>query len=96
MSLTSEARINSEMAGRYMRQLCSHFAHKIPASYTDDSGRIEFEMGLCTLAVEGDQLVMRAHAEDAEKLKAVEDVVGRHVERFAWREAPQVTWSRAA
>lgn len=94
--MTSEARIDTEMAGRYMRQLCSHFAHKVPASYDEASGRVEFEMGVCTLIANPNQLVLRAEADAVDGLKRVEDVIGRHVERFAWREAPEVSWTPVA
>lgn len=90
--MTSEARIETETPGRYIRQLCSHFAHRVPATYSEESGRIEFEMGVCTLAVDGNQLVLTAQADEADGLREVEEVVGKHVERFAWRESPQVSW----
>jgi hypothetical protein len=92
--LTSIARVATTSPARYMGQLCKHFVHKIPASYDAETGRIEFPFGLCELAVGPDLLVMSVSAADDESLGKMEDVIARHLERFAFREPPQITWKR--
>lgn len=75
-----------------MRQLCSHFAHKVPASCDDASGWIEFPFGHCRLAVDDSSLLLTAEAENPEDLDRLEGVIARHLARFAWRETPDVVW----
>ena len=95
---TSRASVPTERPGKYIAQLCKHFAHRIPTTFdppTSDAttGRIEFEGGVCTLRSEPELLVMELTATDVETLHRLEGVVARHLERFAWREPPVITWS---
>ena len=92
--MQSEARIATERASRYLQQLCKHFAHKLPTSHTPQEGRIEFGMGVCALQAEPETLVLTADAPDAESLDRLEDVVARHLERFAFRDKPEIRWVR--
>ena len=92
----SEARVPTSRSARYLGQLCKHFAHKIPASYSDSQGKIEFPAGICELEAASDVLVLRAAAADAAALSQVEDVVARHLERFAFRDQPEIRWTRGA
>jgi hypothetical protein len=82
------------MAGRYLNQLCKHFAHKLPTTLGEREGRIEFAWGVCTLATEGDTLVLGATAADDAALDRLQHVVARHLERFAFRDKPEVRWRR--
>jgi hypothetical protein len=93
---TSEARIDTSRASRYLGQLCKHFAHKIPVTHTAEEGRIEFPFGVCLLDAQPELLILRAEASDAQALAQVEDVVARHLERFAFRDKPEIRWSRTA
>ena len=64
---------------------------------SETQGRIDFPMGVCTLdaaALPG-TLLMRATAADEDSLAKLEEVVGRHLERFAFREPLTVHWERA-
>jgi len=92
--MQSEARIATERASRYLQQLCKHFAHKLPTSHTPQEGRIEFGMGVCALQAEPETLVLTADAPDAESLDRLEGVVARHLERFAFRDKPEIRWVR--
>lgn len=92
----SEARVATAMAQRYLTQLCKHFQHKLPVTLAEGRGQIGFSGGVCSLEVEDGALVMRLAAEDAAALERLEEVVSRHLARFAFREPPEVRWSRAA
>ncbi len=94
--MTSEARVATETPARYVTRLCKHFAHKVPATFSDTEGRIEFAMGTGLLAVEPGTLVLRAQAQDAEGLARVEHVLGSHLERFADKETLSIAWAPAA
>jgi hypothetical protein len=92
--MQSEARITTERASRYLQQLCKHFAHKLPTSHTQQEGRIEFGIGVCALQAEPEALILTADAPDAASLERLEDVIARHLERFAFRDKPEIRWVR--
>jgi hypothetical protein len=96
LPLSSVARVPTDKAARYMGQLCKHFAHKIPATFDAESGRIEFSIGICELAVAKDALALHVSAATEETLAQMEDVVARHLVRFAFRDELVVTWQRGA
>jgi uncharacterized protein len=91
----SEARVSTTRASRYLGQLCKHFEHRIPATYSAEHGRLEFTSGVCLLDAADDTLVLRAEAKDEAQLSQLETVVGRHLERFAFRDTPEIRWTRA-
>jgi hypothetical protein len=89
------ARVGTTVPRRYMTQLCKHFEHRLAVSYDDTQGRIDFQAGTCRLAVEPDALVMTVEATDEAALPQLQDVVARHLLRFAFREPPEVVWEAA-
>jgi hypothetical protein len=94
MSLTSHAEVPTEKPHDYIIRLCKHFAHKIPATYDDTSGVIEFDMGVCRLKARDDTLFLEVEGADAEAIERLEGVVTRHLARFAWKEEPVIDWVR--
>lgn len=92
----STARIETAKASGYLQQLCKHFAHKRPVTFTPEAGRIEFSAGTCTLAADGGVLTLVATAGDTDRLAEVQSVVARHLERFAFREPLTIAWSAVA
>ena len=94
----SEARVGSAMARRYLSQLCKHFQHKLPVTLAEDGsqGSIRFQGGTCALAADADALTLRLLAEDAAARERLEDVVARHLLRFAFRENLEVPWQASA
>jgi hypothetical protein len=95
--LSSEARVPTSVPRRYLGQLCKHFQHKLPVTLDEQHGRIEFPAGVCELdATNAETLTMRLVAGDPDSLAKLEDVVRRHLERFAFREEIEVRWMRAA
>jgi hypothetical protein len=93
---SSEARVPTSVPARYLGQLCKHFAHKVPVEYTAEHGRLEFPFGTCVVEAESDLLVLRADAQDEPSLRHLEEVIARHLERFAFREKPEIRWTRTA
>ncbi|WP_159711011.1 DUF2218 domain-containing protein [Geminicoccus flavidas] len=96
-TLASEARVATAVPGRYLQQLCKHFGHKLPARFDARQGSVEFPTGRCELDAEAEPgiLRMRVTAADAEALATLEGVVARHLERFAFREKPEILWTRS-
>jgi len=91
---TSQARVETEMASRYLGQLCKHFEHKLAVQRDGAQGRIEFSIGICTLRAEPGVLILQAQSETDDALARLESVVARHLERFAFRDQPEIGWQR--
>jgi hypothetical protein len=92
--LSSQARVVTDQPARYVKQLVSHLGHRVTTSVADDgTGLVEFERGRCTLAPEAGVLVLAAVAEDDETMARLQDVVGRHLERFGAKAGLSVDWS---
>ena len=94
--LHSEARVATSLPRRYLTQLCKHFEHKLPVSIDGSVGRIDFAAGICRLEAAEDALVLRTEAPDPDSLHRLEDVVARHLARFAFRENLEIAWHPAA
>ncbi len=95
-SLSSEARVATGSSSRYLQQLCKHWAHKLPVTHDTTQGRIEFSAGVCELNAEDDTLAMKITTGEEVSLPVLEDVVERHLKRFAFRETLEIRWSRQA
>jgi hypothetical protein len=95
--LIAEARVSTSMPRRYLHQLCKHFQHKLPVTLDDWQGRIEFAAGICELdaATIGGVLQMRVTAAGETELAWLQDVVARHLERFAFRDEIKIQWTRS-
>lgn len=91
----SNALIPTASASRYLQQICKHFGHKIPVRFDPQSGQIDFPMGICALEADSVALKLSLVARDAEQLPQFEDVVARHLLRFAFREEMQIDWQRS-
>jgi hypothetical protein len=60
----SIARVETERASIYLQQLCKHFAHKIPVTFTPEQGQITFSAGICRLeASDGILVQLSLHLE---------------------------------
>ncbi|MDF1790938.1 MAG: DUF2218 domain-containing protein [Thalassobaculaceae bacterium] len=90
--VTAAASVQSELASRYLVQLCKHFAHKIPVNWDDATGFAEFPYGECRMSVEGKTLTMICKATEPEALGTLKHVVDDHLTRFAWKENLIVVW----
>ncbi len=87
------ASIPTGHASRYLQQLCKHFAHKRPVTFDTLSGQISFAIGECRLAAHPAALRIVLGAEDREQMAELQDVVVRHLVRFAFREELSVEWT---
>ena len=89
--MRSTAIVQTDHAARYMGQLVKHFAHKLPTVLEGDHGRLEFPIGVCEVQA-GAALTLTCIAE-AENMEKLQDVVARHLVRFAFRENElQMNW----
>ena len=76
----SVAQVATPLPGRYLGQFCKHFVHKLPV----------------TLEARDELLVLWLDAADTAALDTLEDVVARHLLRFAFREPPKIRWVQCA
>lgn len=90
--MKSEAHIETPKSERYLKQLCKHFQHKVPAEYDDQSGWVELPMGRAELLANGSLLTLSLRSQTSEQLEQMQDVVQRHLERFAFREDLEIKW----
>ncbi len=82
-------------ASKYLQQLCKHFSHKLPATFDEQSGRVTFTIGECDLSAEAGALKISLTAADNERMAQLQDVVARHLVRFAFREELIFNWRPA-
>ena len=85
-------------ASRYLQQLCKHWAHNLEVEFTPEHGRVVFPKdargaayaadGVVTFDARPDALQVRVDASSAEQLSGPKGAVERHLDRFAFREAP--------
>jgi len=79
-------------ASRYLQQLCKHFAHKLPVIFDERSGQITFSIGECRLGADDGMLRLSLAAPDEVQMMQLQDIVVRHLLRFAFREELDVNW----
>lgn len=91
----SVATIPTEHASRYLQQLCKHFAHKLPVRFDPHAGQIEFSIGICRLVATNAALTLDLEAPESEQMPQLQDVVVRHLVRFAFREELAIEWKDA-
>ena len=94
-ALTSRADVATDAPARYAKQLVAHLGRKISfatdgavstATIGDATGQIVVGDGVLTLTAAGD---------DPAAVAVVEDVLGRHLERFGARNELAVHWTRS-
>lgn len=92
--MQTETRIETTSGSTYLRKLCRHFAHKVPATVSDDQGIIEFHFGRCRIKVAQDHLHCCVDVENEQQFTAAEQVITEHLTRMARSEALSVQWVR--
>jgi hypothetical protein len=98
MSHSSTVRVPTAHASRYLQQLCKHWSHNLAVEFDETKGAVTFPRnargadwpGDATLALQAhdDGLECRLDASADGQLEALKGAVSRHVDRFAFREAP--------
>lgn len=77
---------------RYIHKLCKHFTHRVPATWEEYKGRVEFEMGICWMTADSDVLEFVCEANSQEDLDEILDTIKRHFDRFAVKDQLVVNW----
>ena len=87
-------RVPTAHASRYLQQLCKHWGHKYPVTFTPENGRIEMSAGILILDADAEGLGLHLTTEP-DVLETMEGVVERHLERFAHKEELKFDWVAA-
>ena len=98
MTFNSTARVPTANASRYLQQLCKHRSHNLAVEFTEQNGKVVFprdargadwpDDATLTMQAHDDGLDCRLEASAAGQLEALKGAVARHIDRFAFREAP--------
>ncbi len=81
------ATVTTEHAGKYLTQLCKHFAHKVDVSVEGNHGECRFICGTAILDADDSELRISVISPDDAQLRETQAVVERHLIQFAFREA---------
>ena len=92
--ITSTSILPTRNAGDYLHQLCKHFAKRVPVTEDIGSATVTLPIGTCDLTANDTQIsaLVRTTPKHVERM---EEVFGGWIERFAFREKPNLTWHRA-
>ena len=91
----STLHLSTAHASRYLQQLAKHFGHKVPVTFTPFEGKVTLPFGTCELAADETALSVTVKGQSRD-IGRLEQFVGDHLARFAFRENPNLTWQRAA
>ncbi|MEI7873436.1 MAG: DUF2218 domain-containing protein [Alphaproteobacteria bacterium] len=94
----SQASVPTAHASRYLQQLCKHWSHNLAVEFDETTGTVTFPRnargadwpGDATLelrALDG-AIECRLEASSPGQLEGLKGAVARHLDRFAFREAP--------
>ena len=98
-NFTTIANVPTANASRYLQQLCKHWQHNLTVEFDAHHGTVVFPRDARGADHPGDALVtfdagealtVRIDATSAEQLDGLKGAVARHLDRFAFREAPLV------
>jgi hypothetical protein len=101
--IETTARVPTDKAGRYLQQLCKHWAHNLTVDFTAEAGTVIFPKDArgadwpgdakLTMTAHNDNLECRIEASSEGQLEGLKGTVARHLDRFAFRDgALQFDW----
>jgi hypothetical protein len=94
VTAASTAHVPTPAPERYVKQIVAHLGRKRTARMLESGdGEVRWPDGSCDLTCRPGLLVLTATADDADALARIQDVVGRHLERFGARAGLRVEWT---
>lgn len=95
---SATASVPTAHASRYLQQLCKHWQHNLEVAFDASRGTIVFPRdargaawagdATVTLVAMPDALECRIDASEPAQRDGLKDALARHLDRFAFREAP--------
>jgi len=96
--MKSIAHVPTASGSRYLQQLCKHWSHNLQVEFTPEQGTVTFPAdmrgtlfpseGRTTMTAHADTLEVSVEGANAEHVARLKDVTAKHLDRFAFREAP--------
>lgn len=89
--VTAQGFAKCEKPERYIQQLVSHWGHKMATSYDEGDGMGAFPFSDTTSAImtaRHDGIAITLTTAGKEENERMRGVIERHIDRFAFREAP--------
>lgn len=107
MTVSSTAQVPTKSGSRYLQQLSKHWSHNLEVEFNAERGTIVFprdargadfpDQAVVTMIAHPETLECRIDASVPEQLDRMKGVLARHLDRFAFREAPlPFAWVDAA
>jgi hypothetical protein len=97
-TISAHALVPTDHASKYLQQLCKHWEHNLQVEFTPENGTVIFPRDARGADYPGDAVVtfdvaegglsVRIDASSDEQLEGLKGAVARHLDRFAFREAP--------
>ncbi|KRA80765.1 DUF2218 domain-containing protein [Altererythrobacter sp. Root672] len=90
-SITAFGFAKCEKPERYIQQVVSHWSHKMATSYDEGDGMGVFpfsDIETAIMTARPDGIAITLTTGDAERNVHMRGVIERHIDRFAFREAP--------
>jgi uncharacterized protein len=98
MSVSATASVPTAHGSKYLQQLCKHWAHNLQVEFNATKGTVVFPKdgrggpwtgdGLVTMTAAEASLECRIDASEPGQLDGLKGALARHLDRFAFREAP--------
>lgn len=92
--MQTETRVTTTSGEVYLKKLCRHFAHKVPATLIGDQGIIDFPFGRCRMLATSDHMRLSIEVTNAQEVASAERVVTDHLVRMARGSNLDVQWVR--
>jgi uncharacterized protein len=84
----ARGRARTASGSKYLQQLCKHWGHKFEVEFSPERGRVCFPSAIAIMEASADALLVTIETDDAESVEQLKESVVRHLDRFAFREAP--------
>jgi uncharacterized protein len=89
MTITTTGSASTALGDKYIRQLVKHWSHKFATSYSDGVGVVPFgENATAEFSSDEAGLNIKLSTAGTEEAMRLQGVIERHIDRFAFREAP--------
>ena len=90
----ARGRATTASGSKYLQQLCKHWGHRFDVEFSATRGEIRFSSAVATLEASAEGLLVSIQADNAQAVERLKDTFARHLDRFAFREAPlPFNWS---
>ena len=87
MAIT-RGRAKTASGSKYLQQLCKHWGHKFEVEFSGNRGTVRLPCAVAAMEASADALLVTVETEDTDAVERLTEIVAKHLDRFAFREAP--------